>query len=262
MDFYIVSKPPRLHDTCGPTRNTWEELVSQILNPFQDVSTYSSLVAPFLHTALVAVRTRWPLTSWKPDRAPLAIEDSETVWATVSNLSQFLLPYSELAGTDLLSSANAIVQINSIPTEIPAPNAARSVGVHIHPLTAPILPQAVGQVLIQALFTAYIDFGPTPLAVSNSFHHSVSSRLPNFNVEFEMSAKGNQTGDFVLTNSRVVETLSLLGFDYSNQQNVSSLVEYEFDVVIDVWMQPEVVIASGSVKNIPSEPVTSITPKV
>ena len=135
-------------------------------------------------------------------------------------------------------------------------------GVHIHPLTAPILPQAVGQVLIQALFTAYIDFGPTPLAVSNSFHHSVSSRLPNFNVEFEMSAKGNQTGDFVLTNSRVVETLSLLGFDYSNQQNVSSLVEYEFDVVIDVWMQPEVVIASGSVKNIPSEPVTSITPKV
>lgn len=77
-----------------------------------------------------------------------------------------------------------------------------------------------------------------------------------------MSAKGNQTGDFVLTNSRVVETLSLLGFDYSNQQNVSSLVEYEFDVVIDVWMQPEVVIASGSVKNIPSEPVTSITPKV
>ncbi|CAD6591584.1 MAG: hypothetical protein ASARMPRED_005493 [Alectoria sarmentosa] len=158
--------------------------------------------------------------------------------------------------------ANAIVQLDSIPTEIPAPNAARSVGVHIQPLIAPILPQAVGQVLIQALFTAYFDFGPTPLAVSNYFRHSVSSRLPNFNVEFEMSARGNQTGDFVLTNSRVVETLSLLGFDYSNQQNVSSYVEYEFDVVIDVWMQPEVIIASGSVRNIPSEPATSTLPGV
>ena len=74
-----------------------------------------------------------------------------------------------------------------------------------------------------------------------------------------MSARGNQTGDFVLTNSRIVETLSLLGFDYSNVQNVSSLVEYEFDVVIDVWMQPEVIIASGSVKNIEHiAPVTSI----
>ncbi len=48
----------------------------------------------------------------------------------------------------------------------------------------------------------------------------------------------------------MVETLSLLGYDYSNQQNVSSLVEYNFDVVIDVWMQPEVVIAKGSVKNV------------
>ena len=65
-----------------------------------------------------------------------------------------------------------------------------------------------------------------------------------------MSARGNQTGDSVLTNSRVAETLSLLGFDYSNQQNVSNLYEYEFEVVIDVWRQPEVVIASGSVKNI------------
>ena len=126
-------------------------------------------------------------------------------------------------------------------------------------MSVPILPQAVGQVLIQALFTAFIDFGSQPQAVSNSFHHSVSSRIPNFNVEFQLAAKGNQTGDFVLTNSRIVETISMLGFDYSNQQNVSSLVEYNFDVVIDVWMQPEVIIASGSVKNIEhSVPATKI----
>lgn len=71
-----------------------------------------------------------------------------------------------------------------------------------------------------------------------------------------MSATGNQTGDYMLTNSRIVETLSLLGVDFANQQNVSSLVEYNFDVVIDVWMQPEVVIARGSVKNLPPATIT------
>lgn len=167
-------------------------------------------------------------------------------------------------GTDVVPSANAIAQsipIPAIPTIIPAPKSARSIGIHIHPLTAPILPQAVGQVLIQALFTAYFEFGSQPLALSNSFHHSVSSRVPNFNVEFEMSATGHQSGDNGLTNSRVVETLSLLGFDYSNQQNVSSLVEYDFDVVIDVWMEPEIIIAKGSVKNVPpSAPAATIIP--
>ena len=61
----------------------------------------------------------------------------------------------------------------------------------------------------------------------------------------------------------MVETLSLLGYDYSNQQNVSSLVEYNFDVVIDVWMQPEVIIAKGSVKNIiGSAPADTTSAKV
>ena len=144
-----------------------------------------------------------------------------------------------------------------MPTISPTFNNARSVGIHIYPLTAPILPQAVGQVLIQALFTAYIEFGGRPFGLASSFHHSVSSRAPNFDVEFELSATGNQTGEWTLTNSRIVETLSLLGYDYSNQQNVSSLVEYDFEVVIDVWMKSEVVIAKGSVKNKPSSDPTA-----
>ena len=97
---------------------------------------------------------------------------------------------------------------------------------------------------------SFIEFGSRPLATSNTFRHAVSSRVPNFDVAFELSARGNQTGDYVLTNNRIVEVLSLLGFDYSNQQNVSSMVEYSFDVVIDTWMKPEVIIASGSVKNV------------
>ena len=164
----------------------------------------------------------------------------------------------------LISSANAIAPANSIPTLVSPSNAARSVGIHIHPLTRPILPQAVGQCLIQALFSAYVDFGMLPTAASNSFHHSVSSRVPNFNVQLEMSPTGHRTtGDYVFTNNRVVETLSLLGFEYSNQQNVSSMVEYTFDVVIDVWRQPEVIIATGSVRNLqdPDTPAASIAPK-
>ena len=77
-----------------------------------------------------------------------------------------------------------------------------------------------------------------------------------------MEAVGHQTGDFILTNNRVVETLSLLGFDYSNRQNQSSLVEYEFDVVLDVWKQPEVTIAKGSVRNIISPEASSSKVKV
>lgn len=144
-------------------------------------------------------------------------------------------------------------------------DAAKSVGIHIHSLTRPILPQAVGQCLIQALFTAYNDYGLTPSAASNNFHHSVSSRAPNFNVQLEMTPTAHQTtGDYVFTNRRVVETLSLLGFEYSNQQNASSMVEYTFDVVIDVWQQPEVVIARGSVRNIqdPDSPTASTIPKI
>lgn len=168
------------------------------------------------------------------------------------------LPHGSLTQRSSLSKtekqheprANAIARLNTIPTVVPALDTARSIGVHIHPLNTPILPQALLNVLVQTLFTAYVELGSRPEAYSNSFHHTVRSRLPNFEVGFEMSATGNQTGDFMLTNSRIVETLSLLGFDYANQQNVSSPVEYNFDVVIDTWMQPEVVIAKGSVKNI------------
>lgn len=145
--------------------------------------------------------------------------------------------------------ANPIQLAQTIPTLTPM-NTARSIGIHIQVGTKPILPQAVGQLLIQAIFTAFVEFGSKPGEVSNTFHHAVSSRVPNFDVEFQLSARGNQTGDYILTNSRLVEVLSLLGFDYSNQLNASSMVEYSFDVVIDQWMKPEVIIAHGSVKNI------------
>lgn len=127
---------------------------------------------------------------------------------------------------------------------------ARSIGVRIHPLTTPILPQALTNVLVQTFHAAYIELGPKPDGLSGFFRHTVRSQLPKFNVEFQLVATGNQTGDFMLTNSRIADTLSLLGYEYANRQNVSNLVEYSFQIVIDTWMEPEVVIATGSIRNI------------
>ena len=64
-----------------------------------------------------------------------------------------------------------------------------------------------------------------------------------------MSAAGNQTGDYVLTNSRIVTVLSLLGFEFSNKLDLGGLVEYDFDVMIYAWEQPSVIIAHGSMLN-------------
>ena len=115
------------------------------------------------------------------------------------------------------------------------------------------------------MYTAFVEFGQAPLAASNDFHHSVSSRVPNFNVLLQITpTTPRTTGEYIFTNTRVAETLSLLGFEYSNQQNTSSMVEYNFDVVIDVWEQPEIIIARGSVMNTqePDSPAATMKPKI
>lgn len=89
-----------------------------------------------------------------------------------------------------------------------------------------------------------------PNALRDSFtYFEASSEF--FNVGVTIAAVQNQTR-YGFTNDHAVTTLSLLGYEFSNQQNLSILVEYDFDVVVDQWMKPEVVIAKGSVYNAPS----------
>ena len=98
----------------------------------------------------------------------------------------------------------------------------------------------------------YEEFGTEPDASQKFFRHSVASIGPSaaeYAVTFQLFAVGNQTGDYVLTSSRIATTLSLLGFDFGRGQNLTGFVEYDFDVVIDKWKMPEVVIARGSVRN-------------
>lgn len=91
-----------------------------------------------------------------------------------------------------------------------------------------------------------------PNALRDSFSYFEASS-EKFNVGVTIAAVQNQTNNlYPFTNDHAVTTLSLLGYEFSNQQDLSSLVEYDFDVVVDQWMKPEVVIAKGSVYNAPS----------
>lgn len=129
---------------------------------------------------------------------------------------------------------------------------ASSIGVKFKPSSIPIIPQAVGDVLIQALYTTYEEYGTQPSALHASFNHSVSAtgpRAPAYAARVQIMARGNQTGDYKLTTDRIAITLSLLGFDFAHNQNLTDLVEFDFDVVVDKWRSPEVVIAQGYLRN-------------
>lgn len=129
----------------------------------------------------------------------------------------------------------------------------QSIGIKIYPRTAPITAQAVGGVLIQALTSAWNRYGLVPNALLDSFtYFQASSEF--FNVEVTIAAVRNLSNtQYRFTNDHAVTTLSLLGYEFSNQPNMSNLVEYDFDVVVDQWLKPEVVIAKGSVSNAPSD---------
>lgn len=69
-----------------------------------------------------------------------------------------------------------------------------------------------------------------------------------------MLAVGNQTGDYIFTNRRLGQVISLLGFEYHNSVRMNiTIVELDFNVVIDEWLKPEVIIAKGSITNIQRE---------
>ena len=133
-------------------------------------------------------------------------------------------------------------------------NVAQSIGIKVQSRNTPILAQAIGGTLIQALYAAFNEFGSQPDTRRAAWSFAQSSE-PFFDVGVQITAVGNQTGRFMLTNSRIVTVLSLLGFEFSNQNDLSDLTEYDFDVVIDTWQKPEVVIAQGSLANTLVRPI-------
>ncbi|KAL8941166.1 MAG: hypothetical protein Q9211_001940 [Gyalolechia sp. 1 TL-2023] len=128
---------------------------------------------------------------------------------------------------------------------------AHSFGIRLHEGPIPILPQAVGGILTQAMYKAFLDLGPLPLSVSNSFEHDYSEIIESkicFDVGVTVTAAANMTGMYMMTNRRIATVLDLMGFDFAHHQDLSTLREYNFDILV-TNEESTVVIGNGSLKN-------------
>ena len=131
-------------------------------------------------------------------------------------------------------------------------NEPGSFGIDFHPRDVSIMGQAVAGILTQALYEAYERDGLAPEKERPSYDFPYVENgvvPPAFSVGIRMRAAGNQTGDFVLTNRRVVYVLSLMGFSLAHEKDLSNLKEYTFDVVVNQGDNPQVIIARGSLTN-------------
>lgn len=133
----------------------------------------------------------------------------------------------------------------------PYPNAPHSIGIILHVGTVPILPQAVGGILSQALYKAFLELGPEPSSNTRVFEHDYSESFFSrvcFDVGVSMIATETQPGKYALTNARIATVLSLMGFDFSRQDNLGDLREYHFDIVVDEHMN-QTTIGHGLLRN-------------
>ena len=149
-----------------------------------------------------------------------------------------MIPESNSAG---LSSSN------TSPANVP-----HSFGIEFHYLKKPILPQAVGGILTQALYEIYSKSGLFPLQQRQNFFHQYAETSRSrvcFDVGVSIDATMNGTGLYALTNQRVAQVISLMGFDFSHQEDLNQLTEYKFDVVVKVGDTPQTIIGQGKMMN-------------
>lgn len=147
--------------------------------------------------------------------------------------------------------------IESNPNSVNIPMSPRrnepgSFGIEFYPRNVSIMGQAVVGILTQALYEAYERDGLAPETARPSYDFPyVENEVvpPAFNVGIRITAVGNQTGDFVLTNRRVVYILSLMGFILAHEKDLLNLKEYTFDVIVTRGDKPQVIIARGSLTN-------------
>ncbi|CAL8584439.1 hypothetical protein XPA_010039 [Xanthoria parietina] len=130
-------------------------------------------------------------------------------------------------------------------------NEPHSFGIQFHPGTVPILPQAVGGIISQALYKAYIEMGSAPLAGTANFEHlysEVAFARVCFDVGVTIKATENRQGVYMMTNRRIATILSLMGFDFSHQDELVDLREYQFDVIVSN-PRNTTVIGHGTLRN-------------
>ncbi|KAL8892704.1 MAG: hypothetical protein Q9215_000453 [Flavoplaca cf. flavocitrina] len=115
-----------------------------------------------------------------------------------------------------------------------AANEPSSFGIHFYRGSVPILPQAVGGIISQALYKAYLELGISPLDSSLNFEHAYAE-ADFARVCFEVGIAINALeveGQSMLTHRRIATVLSLMGFDFSEEDNLVDLREYTFDIIV------------------------------
>lgn len=124
-----------------------------------------------------------------------------------------------------------------------------AIGVKFHPRSDKILPQAVAGVIMQSLYEAYYAFGSQPNSIRSAYYHEEVAAKPTYDVQILFQSNNLTDSAFEFTNLRMAQVLSLLGFDYSLQKDLTFLYEYDFSVVIEPNVGVEQVIATGSLVN-------------
>ncbi|KAL8713296.1 MAG: hypothetical protein Q9220_002495 [cf. Caloplaca sp. 1 TL-2023] len=126
-----------------------------------------------------------------------------------------------------------------------------SFGIALHVGGIPILAQATGGILTQAMYKAFLQLGPEPLTAANTFQHDYSETVTSrvcFDVQLTVTALESMKGIYMLTNRRVATVLSLMGFDFSHQDDLNALKEYSFDVLVETEAGATI-IGHGFIKN-------------
>lgn len=128
---------------------------------------------------------------------------------------------------------------------------AHSFGIELHRGTVPMYPQAVGGLLTQALYKAYSQLGTQPLLYTSLFQHNYAEAMTAricYNVDLEVASEPAKRGPLGMNNKRIALVLSLMGFDFSHQDDLNMLREYSFNIVVET-QENRTVIGHGSIKN-------------
>lgn len=125
----------------------------------------------------------------------------------------------------------------------------RSIGIGFKPRDIPILAQAVAGTITQAMFNAYENYGIIPSDSRASFASEFTVRHGTSTFDTEISLIANRSAPYRMTNFRMTQVLSLLGYDFSTRTNLGDFKEYDFDVIVIEVGKPLVVIAKGHMAN-------------
>ena len=150
-----------------------------------------------------------------------------------------------LVNLDVLARADGAIRVLSI-SKLSALglNLSRSFGMHMDPRDVPMHAQSIISVLVASACREFVVAGDKPEQLQSKF--SMTTGQAELLI---VATNASSLPEYQLTAEFVVEIVSLLGFYFSFEEDVMNYRETDFQVVIDRWEKPEVVIALGHIVN-------------